>query len=218
MTSFAYTNGLLSSITDPASRESSFTYDANGRLTGITQPDDSTWGFTYDTAGHMTSRTDPRSNETDFSYDFGRVSGVTRADTTSVSLSPYQLQGLVAPGNGTSNDPADSVLLAGALATYTDGRSETWQTYDDWTGFGAQTGLADAAGNLAVTVRDANGLPTMQTDQLSRNTFYDRDSMGNVTTETHPDFYKDLYTYNSFSEVTQHTDPGNQVYSYTYDT
>ena len=154
-TTFTYTSGLLSGITDPASRTTSFSHNANDQLTGITEPGSAAWSFSYDTDGHLTGRTDPLSESITFSYGSAdRISGVTRADATTDSLTPYQTKGFLAAGSGTSASPGAAVLLAGAVRTYTDGRSNDWEARYDWTGFGKTMGDLDARGYLWVTHRD----------------------------------------------------------------
>ena len=218
VTQFAYSNGLLSSITDPDSRVFTISHNASAQLTGITQPDNNAWAFGYNSAGEMTSRTDPRSNVVDFNYSFaGRIDGAVRTDGTSDSLTPQETQALLAPGTGTQQNPVEAVLLAAAVSTYVDGRSDSWETYNDWGGFGAETGAVDPDGYLAVTHLDANGLPIETTDQDSRNTQYVRDSMGNVLTTTNPDFTTQTDTYNGFCEVLVATDANGHATQYSYD-
>ena len=219
VTTFAYAAGLLSSITDPAGRATTFNHDANNRLVGITEPNSAAWAFSYDSAGRMTGRTDPLAGTIGFAYSFaGRTSSVTRADSTTDALVPWQTEGLLEPGTGTPSAPAAAVLLAGASTTYTDGRGNDWQSHYDWTGFGKTTGDLDPRGYLFVTHRDQDGLATQRADQLDRNTVLGRDEQGNVTEITHPDFSTESLVYNSFSQVTEHTDAGGKVYGYAYDT
>ena len=161
----------------------------------------------------MTSRTDTRGNVVQFNYNFaGRIDGTVRADGTSESLTSQETQALLAPGQGTQNNPVEAVLLAAAVSTYTDGRGEPWVRYYDWWGFGAETGEVDPDGYLSVTHVDVNGLPIETTDQDSRNTSYVRDNMGNILSQTNPDFMVQTDTYNSFAEVLVDTDAdGNQT-------
>lgn len=88
VTTFAYTSGLLSSVTDFASRVTSIAHDGSGRVSSITQPDPDGAGpqsapvtsFTYDTtiASQLVTITDPRSKVTEIDYDFtGRFDEAT---------------------------------------------------------------------------------------------------------------------------------------------
>jgi RHS repeat-associated protein len=47
------TTGLISSITDPTSRTTSYQYDGNGRLTRVTMPEGNSIGYTYDARGNI---------------------------------------------------------------------------------------------------------------------------------------------------------------------
>ncbi len=219
VTQLAYSNGLLSSITDPDSRVFTFAHNANSDLTGISQPDGNSWSFAYNSNGEMTGRTDTRNDVVQFNYSFaGRIDGTVRADGASDSLTPQETQALLAPGTGTQTNPVEATLLAAAVSTYVDGRSNSWETYNDWGGFGAETGQVDPDGYLTVTHVDTNGLPIETTDQDSRNTQYARDSMGNVLTTTNPDFTTETDTYNSFSEVLVDTNANGYSTQYAYDT
>ena len=79
VTTFAYTSGLLSSVTDHASRVPTITHDGNGRLSTITAPDPDGAGplaapvttYAYNTDGLLDSVTDPLSRVTETRYDHG---------------------------------------------------------------------------------------------------------------------------------------------------
>ncbi|MBS3902641.1 MAG: DNRLRE domain-containing protein [Dethiobacter sp.] len=88
-TSFSYTSGRLTSIsdassrittltynasnrlwkiTDHANRVTTFEYDANGRLTAVTNPGSQVTRYAYDTARNLLSVTDPRGTKTHYLY------------------------------------------------------------------------------------------------------------------------------------------------------
>ncbi|MBI3461477.1 MAG: RHS repeat protein, partial [Planctomycetes bacterium] len=125
-------------ITDPASRVTSFQYNTQGQLTQATDPDGAVWTFGYDTAsGRMISMTDPRSQITSFTYNFaGRVTTATRPDSTTEQLKALQLQSLCDSGECTQGQPGTALLAAGAVADYTDPRGNAWDHRLDWWGFG----------------------------------------------------------------------------------
>ncbi len=168
VTALAYnSSGQLASITDPANRTATLAYSGN-QLTSITDPANDVWDYAYDSANDLTTLTDPNNHATTFSYNFAdRVSGVTQADGTTEELTAEQMNGLAAPGTGTSSNPAASVLLAsGDQAQYSDPNSKVWTTGLDWLGFGLDTLDADPLGDTSLTYRDANGLPWLSSDQL----------------------------------------------------
>jgi RHS repeat-associated protein len=217
-TSLAYnSSGQLATITDPANRTATLTYSGN-QLVSIEDPGTNLWQYTYNSSNQLTTLTDPNTHATTFAYDFaGRAATVTRADGTTLQLTPEQVNGLAAPGTGTQSNPAASVLLAaGDQAQYTDGRNNVWTTEMDWLGFGLDTADLDPLGDASLTYRDVNGLPWLSADGLGRRTRDFFDGKGNTTEAVAPDDTTQQYGYNSFAEVTQYTDQENNVWSYTY--
>jgi YD repeat-containing protein len=208
-TTLAYTNGQVSSITDPASRVMQIGHDGSGRINTITDPDSALWQFGSDSANRMTSLTDPRNKVANFTYNFvGRLSSVTRQDNTTEQLTPMQMQGFAAQGTGTSSaNPATSVLAVQGFANYTDPRNDVWQTYLDWLGFGLEQQASDPLGDMSITRHDANGLAWLMADQVGDRTRSFFDTKGNPTKIALPDDKTQQYVYNSFSEVTQYTNP-----------
>jgi RHS repeat-associated protein len=216
-TTFTYSGSQVTAITDPANRTTTLAY-TGAKLTTVTDPDNAGWSYGYDAATRLTSLTDARSNPTTFTYNFaGRVSTVTRPDTTTEQLTAMQMQGLVPNGSGTQGSPATPVLAAQALATYTDARSNTWSSNLDWLGFGRASQAQDPLADLTLTYRDANGLGWLVSDPLGRRTRSFFDGKANPTTVVLPDNNTQKYAYNGFSEVTQYTDPGNNLTTYSYD-
>lgn len=72
---FAYTNGRLSSITDPAQRVVRVTIDSYNHLVEATDADNSVRRFTYNAQGLMTNQTDENGDITSYEYDpYGRIS------------------------------------------------------------------------------------------------------------------------------------------------
>ena len=212
-------SGQLTSITDPANRTATLAYSSN-QLTSITDPANDVWGYAYDSANDLTMLTDPNNHATTFAYNFAdRVATVTQADNTTEQLTAEQMNGLAAPGTGTSNNPAPAVLLAaGAQAQYTDANDQVWTTGLDWLGFGLNTADIDPLGDAALTYRDANGLPWLSADQLGRRGADFFDTNGNTTEDVAPDDTTLQYSYNQFGEVTHYTDQENNVTTNTYNT
>jgi RHS repeat-associated protein len=216
VTTLTYSSGLLSTISDPAGRVATFTHSGSD-LTGVTLPDSSTWGYGYDGSGRLTQVTDPNSKTTTLVYDSGgRVSGVTQPDGTAESVTPFEREGWVAPGLGTSGSPAAATLLAASAASFTDPNSHTSTLRPDWYGLGETATSVDALGDVATNDLDSNGLATVSIDPLNRITQAAYDASGNITKATHPDGTADQYTYNGFAEVLVHTDPMSRVTTFTY--
>jgi hypothetical protein len=80
-----------------------------------------------------------------------------------------------------------------------------WRNELDCNGFGRSMRNVDPLSSLAVTHRDGNGLPWMQTDSLARNDELFRESKGTVTKQLRPDYLAEPWTYNSYSSPTQYT-------------
>ena len=184
-TTFGYSGNLLSTITDPFSKTTSFTYNgsnelqsiedpatrfttftlSSGDLTAVEYPDTSTWDYGYDGSSRLTSVTEPSSageptKITTITYDSAeRVGTITRADSTTEEFSPAQVQGWT--NSGTSGSPASSVLLAEVGSTYTDPLSNVTTDSPDWRGMGLTNQQTDALGNVNTIDRDANGLATI---------------------------------------------------------
>jgi YD repeat-containing protein len=219
VTALGYTGGQLTSITDPANRKATLAYTGN-QLTSITDPANDVWGYAYDASNDLTKLTDPNNHATTFGYNFaGRVASVTQADNTTAQLTAQQMNGLAAPGTGTVSNPAPAVLLAtGSQAQYTDPRNNVWTTGLDWLGFGLSTADIDPLGNVALTYRDANGLPWLSADGLGRRTRDFFDTKGNSTETVAPDDTTQQYSFNQISEVTQYNDGDNDLTKYTYNT
>jgi YD repeat-containing protein len=185
-TTYAYnTAGALSSITDMNGLATTLTYSAGGKLLSvadfptqngghvtqfvvntngvlatITDADSAVWTYGYDSAGRLTSLTDPRLHAATFTYGLGnRVSGVTRADATTESVTPVQLIGMAAAGTGSSSNPATGRLAVEAVADYTDPRGNHWLTHTDAMGYGVVTQMSDPLGDESVVYRKDCGCP-----------------------------------------------------------
>src|SRR5207244_2053026 len=95
------------------------------------------------------------------------------------ALVAYHMQGIPAAGTGTQASPAAPVLAAGATASYTDPRNNSWKSYLDWLGLGELIMAQDPLADTSVAYVDANGLPWLTADGLGRRTRSVFDSKGN---------------------------------------
>ena len=74
---YTYTNGQLSSITDPAGRVTTFTVDANNQLLKIAGLEGASRHYAYDARGLLTDFTDEHGAVTSYTYDaYGRIHSV----------------------------------------------------------------------------------------------------------------------------------------------
>jgi YD repeat-containing protein len=217
-TSFDYTGGLVTSITDPAMRETVLAY-TSGRLTSITDPDEALWEYEYDSSDRLTNLINPCEFEWVFVYGAGgRIEQVNRPDETEEALVALQTIGLAGPTEGTTTNPADSVLFVEAAADYTDGRGHHWLTRLDFGGFGYAVERIDALDYITITQRDAEGMPMFVRDAEEFRTRYFHDEEGNVVRRIDPDDFEELFEYNGFSQVTEHTLRDGNFWRFEYDT
>jgi YD repeat-containing protein len=68
-TSLSYSNGTLSSVTDPAGRALTFSYNTAGRLASVSDPAGRSVSFAYDSSGNLTDVIDLGGGHTHFTYD-----------------------------------------------------------------------------------------------------------------------------------------------------
>ena len=192
-------NNRITQVQDILGRTVKYVYDAAGRLQSATDPNNGVTSYTYDGANRMLTVTNPRNITTlKVQYDTsGRVNLETLADNTTWQY------------NYTTNSGAIT------QATITDPRGIVEKkTFNDGGFVIADTSAAGLPEQQAFTlVRDANtNLITSVTDQLGRQTAYDYDAKGNVTSITRQagtsQAVTTSFTYEpTFNQPTSVTDP-----------
>jgi len=235
-TTYTYSGGKVSQITDIAGRTTTLAYDGSGRLTSITQPDPDGGGelsapvfeFGYNAANRLTSLTDANDKTTSFAYDFaGTLQTITWPLTGSPTrtLSSVQVQALVdLSEEGTSQNPAPLKPTDDHLeGTWVDELDNETTFQVDW--HGERTTSTDPLQNTTTWVRNHMGSVVSFTDRLGRVTTYEYDSFNKLTQVTLPDpdgegEQSSPVTSNDYNEaghVTSKTDPLGQVTTYDYD-
>jgi RHS repeat-associated protein len=172
-------SGFISTITDPADRETTFTVGTDGNLTAVEDPNGSTTDYGYSTpSNHLaTSETDPDGNTATAHYNsFGQLTSETLfGDTGTTSIDAALSNGLLAPGDSGTL----STTYAGSV-TDPDGRTTTvtfnWMSHP--------TGEEEANGGSTSTTYDNAGFPVSETDALGRTVDYTYDADGDVTSIT----------------------------------
>ncbi|HUG89822.1 MAG TPA: Ig-like domain-containing protein, partial [Planctomycetaceae bacterium] len=211
----AYTNGLLSSVTDQAGRVTTLGHDASARLTSITRPDPDTTGpqsapvtgFSYEgTSFRLTTITDPLNRQTSLAYDFaGRIQEATFADLQTQGFTAWQTRGLPDLSvEGTPQNPAPLFYASSMLATVTDPLDRTSEYHFDR--FGFVTFYSDPLGNVTTWQRNSDGLATVLTQP-------DADGAGST--------YSALVTqfqYDQNQNLTQITFADSTTQSWVFDT
>ncbi|MDD3470435.1 MAG: hypothetical protein PHE53_10745 [Thermoguttaceae bacterium] len=247
VTTFGYTNGLLSSSTTPSGDTTTYTHDANRRLTQVTFPDPDGAGsqtsptnlFTYDsTTGLMTSMTNASGEATSFTYDAARrLSGITYPDGTTEDLTSAQASALVdLSEEGTPTTPAslrctDETVtyktdsLGNITRTQVNRYGQPVQVTERWNTTNAVTTVYgyNLSGQVVTqTTLDPDGSGPLQ----STTTSYTYDSDGYLLKIIHPDNTKQIWTYTQIHPLTNphwkcaatYTDETGLVTQYTWDT
>ncbi len=190
---FAYGDGgYVSTVTDPLSRVTSYSYDGNGNLTSVTSAGGHETSFAYDSGHLMSTMTDAAGGVVTNTYDGdGRVLIQTdplgRETTYTYAGDNFSPEG----GSTTITDPTGAAsvenFVDGALtsATVASGTSDA-ATSNETIDFGSvsTTQNADALGAAKNTTFDGNGNATSTSDadgQTSSATFNAADQITSTT-------------------------------------
>ncbi len=194
-TKFNYSNGFMTSETDPLGRTTTYSLDSAGYTTLETLPDGSTITYQYQSAFHaLTTMIDERGETTTYAYDStGHQTSTTDAlghRTTTIYLS-----------NGLVSSVSDA---AGTTAYH----------YDSDRRLTAQT---DALGNTTTSTYDSNGNENTITDALGRVTTYNYDMMDRLTGTTDALGDKTTTTFDASGLELTEKDKLGMLVSITYD-
>ena len=219
VTTLSYTSGRVSTVTDPAGRSLSFSYDGSGRLIGVKDPAGRSVSYGYDTANNLTSVTDPAGNVTRHGYDAShRLTTMTDAKggtTTNV----YDASSRVV----SQTDPLGRITTlsyGGATTTVTDPAGDvTTKTFDAQGNLVSMTqGVGTPVAATSTFTYDApTGEPVRATDPNGRVTSLSWDNRGNLLSKTDPLGHKTTYTYDALNDRTSLTDPLGVATTYAYD-
>jgi len=227
-TILVYSNGRLSSITDPSGRVVAVTTNGDGRVLSLTDSMGLISTYTYGNSAELLSATYPDNSAYNFSYVAGPdgpvLGAIMDALGNIVERHDYDSQ-----GRATSSEAGGGVehyTLSYVSATETDvtdalGRM-TKYFYKSVRGRRAVErveGLCSCGGGSSQTqtwTYDDHLNVTSRTDALGRITSSTYDSSGNPLTITDPTGTVS-YTYNQFAEVLSSEDQLNGVTTDTYD-
>jgi RHS repeat-associated protein len=207
----------LASVSDPAGRVTQFQYDSTGRkLTTITDPNGKTIQYSYNVLYQLTSKTDKAGRTFSYSY----VNAEPAAVKDGLGNTPAILSN---PNNWATNSTTLAMfqmrVYLPSTATNTDGRGNPWQYQYDTNGHVTQT--TSPAPDNAVTkyTYDSATLEVASiTDALGRVTQYQFNSQGDLTQRTDALGHATMYTYDpTFNMVTSMTDPLGRTTTYTVD-
>ena len=205
LTAYSYDGrGNITAITDPRNHMTTFTHDNLSRKSSMTQPFTNPIGYGYDTQDNSTLVTDPNNNSTHYAYDdFGKK---------------YQT---ISPDTGTTTHTYDG---AGNAIQTTDANGNTISyTYDALNRLTA-TQFADSSQNITNTYDSTSvtygiGRLTGRRDPSGTYTF-SYDAQGNMVREDKTIggiVYTTQYTYNKNNKPTSITYPTGRTVSYTMD-
>jgi RHS repeat-associated protein len=221
-TAYGYdSDGNVTSIQAPLSRNTSESYDALNRLSSVTDPGSGVTNFSYDAENDLTSVTDPRNLTTTYSYDgFGDVTSLASPDTGTSSYT-YDPAGNLATATDARGAVAtygyDALNRVTSIAYSLDGTTDQTLsfTYDQGTdGVGHLTGASDANHSMSWTY-DALGEMTGMSQTVAgvnRTIGYGYTS-GDLTSMTTPSGQTVTYGYNSDHQVTSIAVNGTAVLS-----
>jgi len=164
VTTLAYLNGRLSTLTDPAGRLTRFTHDDAGNLVRVTFPDGTQRAFGYDDRHLMVTETHPDGGVVQRTYDSaGRLARAVQPDGSERSMSNARSTALGDPANGVGSaaNPLPVVRSASAVSRFVDGGGMTTEFKTGAYGEGVRVVGPD--GGATQWERDENGHPTKTT-------------------------------------------------------
>ncbi len=232
---------LVTNITDPLSRTTSFAYDNYGNAMSVTKlsgtSDSITYSFTYDPRfNQLTSITDPLGHTTSLMYDSqGNCTSVV--DPTGVSTSAsYNSAGqpvtVVDSGGNTFQltyngadlgSISDSLGRSVGFSTDAAGRRLSYadpmgnRTQFSWTPLDRLATVTDPLNNITTFTWDPNGNLLSVTDANQHVTSYTYDNMDRLATRTDALQAQERYVYDGNSNLTQFSDRNGIVTSFQYD-
>ena len=236
VTTFTYSIGNLSQVTDTYGRAIAFTYNAQNHVSSVTDPAGRVTQFQYDATGHMlTTVTDPLGNTTRYTYNslYQITTKIDKANRQfnyvySANL-PIAVYDSSNTGPATLSNPSNWATNAADLAlsqlrvytpsttTNTDGRGNQWKYQYDSNGYLLETMTADGATTHYAYDPNTLQLASM-TDANGHTTSYTYNAQGDLLTRTDALSFTTTYTYEpTFNMMTSMTDPRSRVTTYTID-
>lgn len=203
-TDYGYnTSGDLSTVTDPLDRVTTFGYNSSHELLTITDPDNGTTTNTYDESGRVTRQVDPTGLTSTWAYS-GTPATAAGGTTT-------QTDGL---GTKTIFSFANLELTSVAHAAGTGESATTTYGYDPAT-FGRSSAV-DPNGHIAYATYDASGDLKTSTNLNGKQTTYNYNSFGEVTSVILPSYHSRYLYYDSQGNLTRSQDFNGNRTTYTY--
>jgi RHS repeat-associated protein len=236
VTTLAYSDGYLTTVTDTYGRSLTLAYNATHHLASVTDPLGQVTNFSYtSTPSLLTAIKDPLNHTTNYTYNNDKQIATktdrdgrlfTIAYRSSLPFSEVDSSGgVVYSLANSSNWSTDPIQLSQnyirayipSTTTRTDGRGNAWQYKYESHGFVLSVSAPDGA-TTKYTYDPATLRPASKTDADGNSTSYRYDSQGNLVQLVDADGNITSYTYDShFSQVTSMTDPQGRITRYTLD-
>jgi RHS repeat-associated protein len=196
-------NNLVTSMTDPLGRQTSYTYDGLGNVTSVTH-----------TPGPGTTP----SATTTYTYEpaFNRVASIDAPLTPPTTMSYNDASN---PTSATITDPVGRTTTltynaSGQVASVQDPLGNTSIFTYDLTS-GDQRTVTDPLGNQTTSATDSVGRVTSVTTPLGNTTQYAYDALDHVTSVTDPDGKVTSYEYILLGDLSKVTDARGNVTTIT---
>lgn len=210
--------GLVTSVTDPRNKTTSFGYDTLGRLTSVTTQLANKTTLAYDNAGRVTTVTEPRGNVTGCgcaaqytsSYDYDAVGHLLLRTDALGTKTRFDYD---AVGN--------LKTVTRALGT---AREQTWNY--DYNAANERTRQTAPDGSTVQAEYGGRGNLVKVISALNRITTYGYDAAGRPAAQTTPRgnmagadraAFTYAYSYNPTGDLAQITDPQGHTTTYAYD-
>ncbi len=214
-TSYTYSNGLLTSETDPRGNTVRYVYNSFGQMTSKTDARGYTTRYTYDALGNVLTVTDPYGKTVTYTYDSNyqkRSETDARGNKSWYSYNGnMKLVSVTTPDGQTVHhnyDGEDRIIETldqeenATLISYDDGGRTVSKTFADG---GIVTYEYDDAGNVIMEIN--------QSEAVTEKTY---DAMGNVLTVKDSDGNITRYQYDAMSRVIRSVNSVSGAVTYEY--
>ncbi|WP_214659220.1 RHS repeat-associated core domain-containing protein [Candidatus Formimonas warabiya] len=218
ITQLAYSNSLLTQVTEPGGRSLQFAYYSDGKLQQITDPAGRTLQFGYDANGNMVTFTDLNGGITTYTYgQYGLTSILDPLNHYIVRNTYDDESRVIQQLDSKGQMVAISYDTTNQKNIFTDAMGKTTAYYYDDKYRNTKIEYMDATSVSYTYDNDYN--KTSETDARGNATIYTYDTMGNMLTQAAPAplGYTTTYTYDSKNNPSSITDEAGHITNFTYD-
>jgi RHS repeat-associated protein len=223
-TSYAYSQGALTKITNALSQSINITNTAGGRPLTVADTNGVTTNLGYDPRQRLTSRavsTAAGTLTTSFGYDAaGNLLSTSLPDDSSLTNTYDTAHRLTqvtdSLGNYTSYT-LDGLGDRTQTSVYTSGGTQTWQGSGTFDALGRELVHTAGAGQTTTKTYDANGNVLTATDGLSHTTTNTYDSLNRLSTSTDANSGVTTPAYDTNDRIVSVTDANGNTTSYVRD-